>query len=158
MKQPRAETNRVSHNFPAYFLSDARPVCARFVKSNLCSAFGNLARPIAHLRTFSGKVFAFWAWAMAALSAPLRKIARRELDVYHPDARNPKYSIYSLIDTLECGHVQNVYLFGGLNDLMNAYTDNPAIKAKRHRCRPCASLLLKKPVQSVAIGKPAVAA
>lgn len=77
---------------------------------------------------------------------PLRRIVYRELCELR--ARK-SYSIYSLIDTLECGHQQDVYLYNGLHDLLNPYTENPAISAKRHRCRPCASLLAKKKPQSV---------
>lgn len=92
---------------------------------------------------------------VAFMAAPLRKIVLRELSVFQPDPRNPKYKIYSLIDVLECGHAQDVYLFNGLRDLLNAYTDSPVIKAKRHRCRPCMNLLAKKLPQSVPL--PAVA-
>lgn len=86
---------------------------------------------------------------VVVMAAPLRRIVMRELDVYQPDPRNPKYFIYSLIDTLECGHSQSEYLFNGLLDLTNPYTDSPTVRARRHRCRPCASLLAKKKPQSV---------
>ena len=86
---------------------------------------------------------------VAFMAAPLRKIVLRELSVLQPDPRNPKYKIYSLIDTLECGHTQENYLFGGIRDLVNGYTDSPVIRARRHRCRPCASLLAKKKPQAV---------
>ena len=81
--------------------------------------------------------------------SPLRRIILRELSIYHPDPRNNKYSIYSLIDTMECGHSQEMYLFEGLQAVTNAYISNPAVMARRHRCRPCASLLAKKRPQSV---------
>jgi len=90
-----------------------------------------------------------------AMTAPLRRIVVRELCESQPDPRNPKYLIYSIIDTLECGHSQSEYLFNGLLDLINPYTDSPVIRAKRHRCRPCAQLLVKKRPQSVPL--PAVA-
>jgi hypothetical protein len=85
---------------------------------------------------------------VAFMAAPLRLIVSRELFVCKPRP-TLAYSIYSLIDTLECGHSQEVYLFNGLHDLLNAYTETPAVTAKRHRCRPCASLLAKKKPQSV---------
>ena len=100
-----------------------------------------------------GLTFSVLEWAatlMAHLLAPLRRVVARELDVYLPDARNPKYKAYFLVDTLECGHVQDVYLWNGLQDVLYAYSDSPAIRAKRHRCRPCASLLAtRKPMQTV---------
>lgn len=85
---------------------------------------------------------------LAMAAAPLRRIVARELCIHQPNPRL-KYSIYSLIDTLECGHTQEIYLFDGLRDLANAYTENAAIAARRHRCHPCASLLAKKKPQSV---------
>lgn len=121
------------------------------------SAFRNSAGFVVVWRSLAQAVKQ-WILAMACPPAPLRKIAIRELVVTQPDLRQ-KYFIYCLMDTLECGHSQEVYLYDGIRDLLNGYTTNPAVKAKRHRCRPCASLLLsRKPVQSVAIGKPAVAA
>jgi hypothetical protein len=84
------------------------------------------------------------------MAAPLRRIVLRELDILCPDSRNLKYKIYSLIDTMECGHSSEQYLFNGLLDLVNAYTESPAIRAKRHRCHPCAQLLAtRKPMQTV---------
>lgn len=87
---------------------------------------------------------------MANLS-PLRRIVSRELLTYQPDSRNPKYLIYSLLDRMECGHSKGVYLWNGLLDVLNAYTDNPEMRSRRHRCRPCSAVLVKKPVQSVGI-------
>ncbi len=86
---------------------------------------------------------------VALMAAPLRRIVVRELRKLQPDPRNPKYTIYSIIDTLECGHTQDNYLFNGLLDLINPYTDSPVVRAKRHRCRPCMHLLAKKRPQSV---------
>jgi hypothetical protein len=87
---------------------------------------------------------------LAMALSPLRRIVVRELCESQPDPRNPKYLVYSILDHLECGHSQNNYLFDGLLDLINPYTDSPVIRAKRHRCRPCAQLLAqKKPVQGV---------
>lgn len=92
---------------------------------------------------------------VALMAAPLRRIVARELCKSQPDPRNAKYIVYSIIDTLECGHAQDNYLFNGLLDLINPYTDSPVIRAKRHRCRPCMNLLAKKKPQSVPL--PAVA-
>ena len=89
---------------------------------------------------------------VAIMASPLRLIVSRELCTIQPRSN---YFIYSLSDTLECGHVEDHYLFNGLADLTNPYTDSPVVRAKRHRCKPCASLLAKrKPVQTV----PAIAA
>lgn len=106
------------------------------IYSQLCACFCTSYRTISAL-------------VLLAMAAPLRRIVARDVVVTLPDARNPRYRIYSLVDTLECGHEYSSYLFGGLEDLTYAYTTNPAITAKRHRCRPCASLLAKKPPQSV---------
>lgn len=111
----------------------------------LLSTFGNISSLGTWLR-LSGRTIAA---LLAAMAAPLRRIVARDVAVTMPDARNPRYRIYSLIDTLECGHEYDAYLFGGLEDLTFAYTQNPAVTAKRRRCRPCASLLAKKRPQSV---------
>lgn len=92
---------------------------------------------------------------LTTMPAPLRRIVAREVSAFQPDSRNKKYLIYSLIDTLECGHSHEVYLYNGLQDIIFAYTDSPAVSAKRHRCRPCEALLAKKKPQSVPL--PAVA-
>lgn len=94
---------------------------------------------------------------VAFMAAPLRRIVLRELCITKPRP-SLAYSIYSLIDTLECGHVQSEYLFNGLLDLTNPYTDSPVIRAKRHRCRPCMNLLAKKRPQSVPLPAAAKAA
>src|SRR6185437_2719769 len=87
--------------------------------------------------------------------APLRRIVSREVESFRPDPR-VNYEVYSLRDTLECGHVQDHFLWGGLADLQNAYTENPLVRSARHRCQPCAQLLsVKKPVQSVTLKKAA---
>jgi len=80
--------------------------------------------------------------------APLRRIISRELEVYQFHKGGLPYQ-FAIHDSLECGHVSTSQLWDSL-DLLNAYTDNPEVSAKRRRCRPCASLLLKrKPMQTV---------
>jgi hypothetical protein len=116
------------------------------------SAFRTVANLYAYLTTLGRTIPALVAKWMLAMAAPLRRIVARELEILNP---RPKYYIYSLLDTLECGHAQSVYLFNGLLDLTNPYTDNRAVRARRHRCVPCASLLAKKKPQSVPL--PAVA-
>ena len=87
--------------------------------------------------------------------APLRRIVSRTLEVFEV---RPKYFIYSLLDSLECGHEQSVQLFGGLSDLLNAYTENPDMRSRRHRCHECAAVVAqKKPVASVGLAKVEVA-
>lgn len=93
------------------------------------------------------------AWMIRTL-APLRRIVSRELVVLEYD-RIYKDLPQSFIiqDTLECGHVE-ACLSWDIFDLLNAYTDNPQVRAKRHRCKPCASLLAdRKPVQPVKLAK-----
>jgi hypothetical protein len=158
MEQPKAGTNRTFHNLPTYLLSDitfaSYSPSLKIVNKFSCSIL-RTARILNNcLSGMASRISAFWR-ELAMAIAPLRKIVSRELEVYCPDPRNPKYKIYSLFDTLECGHGQEIYLYGGLQDLTFAYTDSPVIRAKRHRCRPCAQLLAKKPVQSVSL--PAVA-
>lgn len=138
-----AETKRVLHNFTRYLLSD---IAVKKVRNFLCSAFRTSTILNQTFITFARHIFALINLAMAA---PLRRIVARELCEFQPDPRNPKYLVYSLIDTLECGHSQDVYLFNGLQDLTNPYIDSPAIRAKRHRCRPCEMLLAKKKPASV---------
>ena len=147
----RAGATRILRNLPSYLLSD---IGTKYVKFAQCFTFRTIRNLPNFFTRIASIVSALWT-LMPRLLAPLRKVVARELDVYLPDARNPKYKIYSLVDTLECGHVQDVYLWNGLQDVLYAYSDNPAITAKRHRCQPCASLLAtRKQPQSV----PAIAA
>ena len=146
-----AETKRFYHNFPAYLLSDIAAkwpaLRLKIVKNFLINNSIIFSRLRAKLCTSCRTISAL---VLLAMAAPLRRIVARDVAVTLPDARNPRYRIYSLIDTLECGHEYSSYLFGGLEDLTYAYTDNPVIKAKRHRCRPCAQLLTtRKPMQTV---------
>lgn len=131
-----------------------RPLLSRFCNRKLAQIGALICKKlhsISALLPLCGR----WVLALAVRTlAPLRKIVSRELEVFE---RCPKYFIYTLRDILECGHESWSPI--SLIDLLDAYTINPAITARRHRCRPCASLLLtKKPVKSVALGKPAVAA
>lgn len=152
MSQHRAGSNPLYNNFPSYLLSDIHnrphfgivkpPLGITFVKCATCTVSLNIISSISALLASAARM-------LTMALAPLRRIILRELDVYHPDPRNLKYSIYSLVDTMACGHVSEFYLYNGLGDIVNAYTQNPVICAKSHRCRPCASLLAKKKPQSV---------
>lgn len=90
-----------------------------------------------------------WAELMRRVLAPLRKIVSRELVEHRPDPR-VRYTIYWLRDLLECGHESTASLDNGIRDLLNAYTECAAIRARHHRCQECLTLTAKKPVQSVA--------
>jgi hypothetical protein len=81
--------------------------------------------------------------------APLRLIVDRVLEPV--EVRHP--STLMLTDRMECGHV-SVH-FVDYRALLNAYTEDATMRARRHRCHDCAALALaKKPVRSVAaVGK-----
>lgn len=91
--------------------------------------------------------------------APLRKIVARDIEVFKTFLNSQKPMRFCLVDTLECGHEVVEYNVDFL-DLINAYTDNPHISAKRHRCRYCKQAEMKKPSASVGLvlGKAAGAA
>ena len=98
-------------------------------------------------------LFGFLHSALTRLSeivkAPLRLIAARSLEVYeYSRVRRTQPQLFAVHDVLECGHVHTSLLWEFL-DLVNAYSDNPEISARRRRCHPCAKALAKKPVQSV---------
>src|SRR6478672_5726702 len=118
MKQPWAERKPVLHKFTAYLLSDAvfaipsRPL--NIVKNFLSSAFGTATNLNKILISVGRRVSALLSEWTLAMAAPLRRIVARDVAVFVPDARNPRYRIYSLIDVLECGHEYDAYLFGGL--------------------------------------------
>ena len=81
--------------------------------------------------------------------APLRRITSRKLFAYVVRIR-PRHALCCLRDTLECGHIIECGI-DSLRDLMNAYTENSVVRARRHRCHECAALVAeRKPVQSVA--------
>lgn len=107
---------------------------------------GALLRRFVHRLPALSALCGRWVFSVAARTlAPLRKIMSRELEVSEP---RPKYVYYSLIDSLECGH--RAWSPVDLADLLNAYTESPVIRARRHRCQPCARLLAeRKPVQTV---------
>lgn len=92
-------------------------------------------------------------WMQRTL-APLRRIVSRELEVFEYDRiRKDLPQSFIINDHLECGHVEVCYSWD-IFDLLNAYTTNPQVRAKRHRCKPCASLLAdRKPVQPVRLAK-----
>lgn len=89
-------------------------------------------------------------WAERMALAPLRRIASRTLEVfsYHKNGRPYQFVIH---DALECGHVTTLYDWDIL-DLIWAYTETPSVRARRHRCVPCAELVAqRKPVASVGL-------
>ncbi len=149
----RASTTRfTSDNIRQQIL--CKSALLNIVKNLSCSAFVKLDNLNSLLYRIAGNVAAFWP-SMTRILSPLRRVVARELETHLPDPQNPRYRTSFLVDTLECGHVQDVYLWNGLQDVLFAYTDNPAIRAKRHRCQPCAQLEnQRKPMQTV----PAVAA
>lgn len=154
MDSQRAGEKLGFHNLPIYLLSDIgfayRSHGTKIIRFFSCFLAQKETKLNYLLNKLGDKISTFWL--DLAMLPPLRKIVRRELCQQHV---RPKYIIYSLIDTLECGHKQDNYLFNGLLDLINPYTDSPVVRAKRHRCRPCMNLLAKKKPQSVPL--PAVA-
>lgn len=66
--------------------------------------------------------------------APLRRITERHLTVW--DHRRGFPAQFAVVDTLECGHALTL-LGWTLLDLVNPYTENAEVAARRHRCRAC---------------------
>ena len=139
---------------PIYLLSEPAFAFLSAKVRILLSHFGPKSRKLSSLYSsflkFWHTIRAFSQKARHMLErslAPLRRIVARELEQLQI---RPGYFINSLLDTLECSH--QTWHPVDLADLVNAYTENPLIRARRHRCRPCASLLqAKKPVSSVGI-------
>jgi hypothetical protein len=67
--------------------------------------------------------------------APLRLIVGRTMEVYVHHRGHPRQ--FAVHDVLECGHVYTSLLWDYL-DLVNPYSDNPDVSARRHRCHACA--------------------
>lgn len=153
------------NNLTPYLLSDTaanRHASLRILKSKnsllglkipdsaeKLSTFGLLARSIyrAAIRLVC---------SMRRALSPLRRIVSRELEVYK-FYRSGLPESFALHDTLECGHV-HTNLSLDVFDLLNAYTQHPALSARRHHCQPCASLLTeRKQPKSVAVAKAAIA-
>lgn len=92
-------------------------------------------------------------WLLAVVSrtlAPLRRIIHRSLEVYAYQRRSEKPVSFVVHDVLECGHTYT-NLDWDIFDLLNGYTQTASVQAKRHRCQLCAAMVVKKPVQSVAL-------
>lgn len=85
--------------------------------------------------------------------APLRRITERNLT--SEIARG--MSTVGITDTLECGHTS--WAVVDARDLLNAYTEDSTMRARRHRCRECQAIAVaKKPPASVRIPSAAVSA
>jgi len=89
-----------------------------------------------------------WTYMQRTL-APLRRIVSRSLEVLEnqqrelfPPAFGPTIP-FAIIDLLECGH-ESISLLWDFRDLIDAYTKNPEVKARHHRCRPCLKLQNKR--------------
>lgn len=110
--------------------------------TNLCANLGRV------FRTLPRRL----AEVMERTLAPLRKIVSRTLEVYvYAKGSDTKPQSFVLHDGLECGHEQ-LCLGWDIFDLLNPYTSNPEVSAKRHRCRPCAQLLAtRKPMGTVGV-------
>lgn len=120
-------------------------------KSNL-----NLIALIRKLRS-SVSIYHTLAEMIARTLAPLRKIVSRELEVLRYDrVKKELPQSFVIHDHLECGHSQTL-LGWGIFDLLDPYTTNPEVKARRHRCHPCASRLARKPMATVQAAKAGVA-
>lgn len=72
--------------------------------------------------------------APAMYRAPLRLIHSRSLDVF--SLNRGRHRHFAVVDALACGHTYTSLLWE-LLDLLNAYTDNPEVAARRRRCRVC---------------------
>ena len=105
---------------------------------------------IPSIRTFpthpSGKV------APAMPTAPLRLITFRKLQVFNHYRGFPR--LFNVVESLECGHTSISHTWEFL-DLVNAYTDNSDVSARRRRCHVCARLLSHTQESGVAHGREA---
>lgn len=97
---------------------------------------------------FSDRARTFLKQLIDTMKAPLRLIAARSLEVYEFFRGSEKPRLFAVHDHLECGHIHTSLLWDYL-DLVDGYTENPEVSARRRRCHPCAGALAKKPVQSV---------
>lgn len=133
--------------------------------SDFLSRFGPKSQNIAKLCTrfrnsgvLSSSLYRSTTWVdlLKRALAPLRRIVCRDLEVFECFHNSSRPRLFVVHDRLECGHVATSLLWEFL-DLVNAYTTNPDVKAKHHRCHECLTLTAKKPVQSVTTVKTAVA-
>jgi hypothetical protein len=82
---------------------------------------------------------------LIASKAPLRLIVDRQLETQQRGC-----STLTLTDLMECGHT--AISFVDIRDVLNAYTEDASLRARRHRCRECQSIAAaKKPVRSVSL-------
>jgi hypothetical protein len=89
--------------------------------------------------------------------APLRRVVTREAKVFNHDRVKGTPSAFAVIATLDCGHSFKEFSWYFI-DLVYAYTANPEVLARRHRCHDCRDIALaKKPVKSVSVEAMAVA-
>jgi hypothetical protein len=89
------------------------------------------------------------------VQAPLRRIVRRELEVFSFFRNTERPAAFAIVDTLECGH-ESVCYSASFLDLANAYTDHRGITARRHRCQPCLVISsARKPVASIGLQRAA---
>lgn len=90
----------------------------------------------------------FQLFTCSGSKSPLRLVVSRNIEVFEYVRGESLPRLFALLDGLECGHVHKSYS-ADLLDLLNAYTVNSDITARRRRCRDCARTALKKPAASV---------
>lgn len=111
-------------------------LCCLFLLSlqvSACRSYSPSVRVSIHPSTTPPR----WKVAPAMPYAPLRLITSRKLNVFTHERGFPR--LFSVIDTLECGHEYTSCTWTFL-DLVNAYTENPDVSARRRRCHACAAL------------------
>ena len=79
-----------------------------------------------------------WKEAPAMPSSPLRLITFRRLQVFTHYRGFPR--LFTVVESLGCGHTSISHTWEFL-DLVNAYTTNTDVSARRRRCHACARLL-----------------
>lgn len=90
--------------------------------------------------------------------APLRRIVARELEVFAVSRVSGHPTSFAVHDRLECGHTRTSLLWD-VFDLLNGYTQSAHVRAVRHRCHECMTLVAtKKPPMSVTASKTAAVA
>lgn len=78
-----------------------------------------------------------WKGAPAMPFSPLRLILSRRLHVFTHYRGFPR--LFTVVEELTCGHSHTSVVWDFL-DLVNAYTDNTDVSARRRRCHLCARL------------------
>lgn len=81
--------------------------------------------------------------------APLRRVVTRVAKVYSYHRTGTPWQ-FVVMASLDCGHSFVEYGWS-LLDLLNAYTENPEVLTRRHRCHECREAVIKKPVASVTL-------